>query len=66
MERFSLGKRELEILKLVAQGKSSQEIADGLFISIETVHSHRKNIKVKTGLKNSAEVAAFAVRNGLV
>ena len=66
IERFSLGKRELEILKLIAQGKSSQAIADGLFISIETVHSHRKNIKVKTGLKNSAEVAAFAVRNGLV
>ncbi|NNE54576.1 MAG: response regulator transcription factor [Flavobacteriales bacterium] len=66
LRQYSLGKRELEILLLVALGKSSQEIADNLHISIETVGTHRKNIKYKIGLKNSAEIAAFAVRNQLI
>ncbi len=66
LRQYALGKRELEILMLVALGKSSQEIADSLHISIETVSTHRKNIKYKIGLKNSAEIAAFAVRNQLI
>lgn len=64
--KYALGKRELEIFTHIARGTSSQEIADQLFISIETVHSHRKNIKFKTGLKNTAEITAFSVRNGLI
>jgi len=64
--KFALGKREMEIFQLIALGKSSADIASELSISIETVHSHRKNIKYKTGMKNSAEMAAFAVRNGLI
>lgn len=66
VSKYALGKRELEIFALIAQGLSSQEIAEQLFISIETVHSHRKNIKFKTNLKNTAEITAFAVRNGLI
>lgn len=66
IKKYALGKREIEILVEIASGKSSQEIADALHISIETVHSHRKNIKYKAGLKNTAEITAFAIHNGLV
>jgi DNA-binding NarL/FixJ family response regulator len=44
-----LGKRESEVLKYVLEGKSSNEIADTLFISVNTVHTHRRNILKKTG-----------------
>lgn len=64
--QYSLGKRELEVLILVAMGKNSQEIAKSLEISKETVNTHRKNLKYKVGLKNTAEIAAFAVRNQLI
>lgn len=64
--QYSLGNRELEVLMLVALGKSSPEIAESLHISVETVSTHRKNLKYKIGLKNSAEIAAFAVRNQLI
>lgn len=66
LRKYALGKRELEILTLIGLGKSSQDIADALNISIETVHTHRKNIKFKVGLKNTAEITAFAIRNGLI
>ena len=45
--------REMEVLGLIMQGLTNQEIADRLFISFETVRSHRKNILEKTGAKNS-------------
>ena len=64
--QYSLGKREFEVLLLVAMGKSSSEIAGQLGISVDTVNTHRKNIKYKVGLKNTAEIAAFAVRNQLI
>jgi FixJ family two-component response regulator len=44
-----LSKRESEILKLVLEGNSSSQIADILFISVNTVHTHRRNILKKTG-----------------
>ncbi|MCB0762091.1 MAG: response regulator transcription factor [Flavobacteriales bacterium] len=66
VKQYALGKREMEVLLLVALGKSSQEIADALHISSETVGTHRRNIKYKVGLKNTAEIAAFAVRNQLI
>lgn len=66
LRQYALSKRELEILMLVALGKSSQEISESCHISIETVSTHRKNLKHKIGLKNSAEIAAFAVRNQLI
>ena len=64
--QYSLGKREFEVLLLVAMGKSSVEIAKQLGISVDTVNTHRKNIKFKMDLKNTAEIAAFAVRNQLI
>ena len=54
-----ISKREQEILNLVASGHTSPEIADKLFISIRTVQSHRANIMVKLGVKNTAELVRY-------
>lgn len=60
-----LTNRERQILALVAQGASSPEIAERLFISSATVRKHRENLMRKLDLHNSAELAAYAVRLGL-
>jgi len=61
-----LTKREIEVLRLIAGGRSNQEIADELVISINTVLRHVSNIFDKTGVANRAEAAAYATRQGLV
>lgn len=61
-----LSKRENEILKLIIQGKKSSEIASELFISINTVDTHRKNILAKCDVKNTAQLIAFASKSGLI
>lgn len=62
----SLGKREREVLQLVAEGKSSTQIAAQLHIAPSTVDVHRRNIMQKLGLHNVAELTKWAVRQGLV
>jgi DNA-binding NarL/FixJ family response regulator len=66
LEKTHITNREKEILKLLAKGRTSQEIAETLFISYFTVGQHRKNILEKLGLKNTAELVFYAVREGLV
>lgn len=61
-----LTKREQEVLALVASGKSNQEVADDLFISIKTVDTHKNHILDKLGLKNTAELVRFAIKNKLI
>ncbi|GAA4746013.1 response regulator [Flavisolibacter ginsenosidimutans] len=61
-----LTKREKEILKLVAEGLSSQEIADKLFISLRTVETHRLNINQKLDVKNTAGLVKEAIKRGLM
>jgi pimeloyl-ACP methyl ester carboxylesterase/DNA-binding CsgD family transcriptional regulator len=61
----SLTSRELEVLQLIAQGKSNREIADQLVISINTVTNHVKSILGKTGAANRTEAAAYAHRHHL-
>lgn len=61
-----LTKREKEILKLIAEGQSNQEIADKLFISLRTVETHRLNINQKLGVKNTAGLVKEAVKRGLI
>lgn len=61
-----LTKRELEILQKIADGKTSQEIADLLFISPRTVDTHRANLIQKLGVKNSAGLVRYAIENQLV
>ena len=60
-----LSARELEVLRLLAAGKSNREIADALVISLNTVARHVSNIFDKVGAQNRTEVAAFAHRHGL-
>ena len=57
--------REVEVLRLIASGKSNQEIATELVISINTVTNHVKNILGKTGCANRTEAAAYAIPRGL-
>lgn len=56
--------REKEILKLIAEGKASKEIADLLFISIYTVNNHRANIIKKLKIKKTADLVRYAIREG--
>jgi DNA-binding NarL/FixJ family response regulator len=58
--------REEEILKLVAEGHSSKEIADMLVISVKTVERHRANLLQKLGLKDRLELTRYAIRAGLI
>lgn len=61
-----LSKREMEILKLLTQGLSSQEIADKLFISKFTVQVHRKNLLRKTKTQNSVELVKRCIELGFM
>jgi two-component system nitrate/nitrite response regulator NarL len=58
--------REREVLQLLAEGKSNQEIAEGLVISESTVKNHLRNILGKLHLRNRIQAAVYAVRQGLV
>jgi DNA-binding NarL/FixJ family response regulator len=57
--------REIEIIRLIAEGLSNKEIADKLFISHRTVDTHRTNMMNKLGLHNVAGIVRFAISNGL-
>ena len=61
-----LSAREREILQLVAEGKSSKEIANLLNLSVYTVETHRANIMQKLNLKGIPELILYAVRKGIV
>jgi two-component system nitrate/nitrite response regulator NarL len=61
-----LTKREIEILKLIASGYSNQEIANILYISYNTVDTHRKNIMHKLSIKNTAGLVRYAIEKGLI
>lgn len=63
---IQLTDREKEILQLIAQEKSSEEIADELFISRRTVETHRKNILKKTEVKSIVGLLKFGYRMGLI
>ena len=60
-----LSRRELEVVRLLAEGKSNQEIAAMLFISPHTAATHVQRILAKLGLDSRAAIAAYAVRHGL-
>ncbi len=58
--------REREVLKLIAEGKSSKEIAQLLFISVPTANNHRANIMGKLGLNKATDLVKYAIRKGYV
>jgi two-component system response regulator NreC len=61
-----LSAREVEVLRLIAQGHTNTEIARQLFLSVRTVESHRAHIQRKTGRQTRADLVAYAQRHGLV
>jgi DNA-binding NarL/FixJ family response regulator len=61
-----LSPRELEVVKLIAEGHTSDEIGEVLFISKKTVDRHRANVLEKLGMRNRVELTRYAIRRGLV
>ena len=61
-----LSPRELEVVKLIAEGFTSEEIGEQLFISKKTVDRHRENVLEKLGMRNRVELTRYAIRRGLV
>jgi DNA-binding NarL/FixJ family response regulator len=55
--------RELEIFRMIGEGKSMKEIADKLFLSVKTIEAHREHIKEKLSIKKSSELLRYAIRN---
>jgi DNA-binding NarL/FixJ family response regulator len=58
--------RELEVLKLIAEGHTSKEIAEMLVISIKTVDRHRTNMLEKLGMRDRVDLTRYAIRRGLI
>jgi DNA-binding CsgD family transcriptional regulator len=63
---FGLTPRELDVLRLLVEGRSDREIAEALFIGTRTVQTHVGNLFAKLGVNGRTEAAAVAVRHGLV
>jgi DNA-binding NarL/FixJ family response regulator len=61
-----LTEREREVLALIAEGQSNQEIADALVISVKTVGRHRENIMAKLNLHSRVELVRYAIEKGLI
>jgi len=60
-----LSAREREVLQLMAEGKTTNQIADGLCVSVKTVEAHRKQVMNKLGIHSVAELTKYAIRQGL-
>jgi DNA-binding CsgD family transcriptional regulator len=61
-----LTRREKEVLELIADGLTNQEIADKLFLDVTTINSHRKNMLTKYKVKNTAALVKLALSNNLL
>lgn len=64
-EPTELTTRELEIVQLVTEGKSTKEIANELCLSHHTIYTHKKNVMKKLGIKSTSELILYAVNSGL-
>jgi DNA-binding NarL/FixJ family response regulator len=66
-EQFDvLTTREVQVLKLIAEARTSKEIAADLVISVKTVERHRQNILEKLGMSDRVELTRYAIRRGLI
>jgi len=61
-----LSPRELEVFRLIAQGKTATEVGGALHISVKTVSTYRARILEKSGFRSNADIIAYAIRNGIV
>jgi DNA-binding NarL/FixJ family response regulator len=64
--KHRLSDREIEVVQAIARGRTNQEIAGDLFISLSTVKSHVSGIQTKLGMRNRVEIAAWAWENRIV
>lgn len=65
-KREPLTPRELEVIVLLAEGKTNKEVGDHLHLSSKTVGTHRQHIMQKLGLENLADLVKYAIREGLI
>jgi DNA-binding CsgD family transcriptional regulator len=65
MQPETVTPREIEIVKMIAEGLNSREISFQLFISEHTVHTHRRNIVKKLGVRNVAHLVHYSWQRGL-
>jgi len=65
LENTELTRREVDIISFIAQSFSNKEIADLLYISEYTVKAHRRNLKAKLNLSNTADITRFAIKTGI-
>lgn len=65
LKKFKLTQREFEVIQLIKEGKSTNEMADKLKISIHTIVTHRKNIHLKLNIQNERELIKFAIENNI-
>ena len=65
-EKTLLTEREIEVIKLTAEGMTSKEVAEVLFISNETINSHKRNALYKMGFKNTYQLISYCIRKGLI
>lgn len=63
---LELSEKEIQILELISQGYTNQEIADAVFASRRTVEGHRQALVIKTGVKNTAELIRFVCKHGII
>lgn len=63
---LNISEREIEIIRMIAEGFSNKEIAEKLFLSNHTVNTHRKNIMNKLGVNNTAGIVLFAVKENII
>jgi len=67
VDKFNrLTNREMEILQLIAEGHTSKEIAQNLYISVKTVENHRANIKNRINIHDTAGLVKYAIKKGLI
>jgi len=61
-----LTEREMDVLKLIADGKSTREISEQLFVSVKTVGTHKQHILKKLNLKTNVDIIKYALKNGII
>lgn len=66
VKQYKLSEREIDIIKALAEGLSSSQISEKMFLSIHTVKTHRKNILKKLDLHNSSELVQYSLNKGII
>ena len=65
-QQISLTPRQLDVLRLIAEGKRMKEIASELQISVRTVETHKQSLQHTLGAETTADLIKFAIKHGLI